>query len=492
MSEQSISSLPLLNRKTQKVVKELSPKILQFGGGNFLRGFIDYMVQVLNEETDFAGSVIIVKPTERGDYAALKSQDGLFHVSMNGIKDGKLVTENKLVSCVDEVLHAYHEWDAFLKTAEVPSLRFIISNTTEAGIKVDEKDTFSEKAPHEFPAKLTRWLHHRFQHFSGSAASGCILLPCELIENNGIALSKCILQYADLWSLGEEFKKWVVEQNIFCNTLVDRIVPGFPTARKVALFQSIGFQDQLLVDAEPYHIFVIQSPKEIQAELPFSQTNLNVIFTDDLEAYRKLKVRILNGAHTSMVPVGYLSGIESVREAVEDEVMGDFIQKILFEEILPSLEFSEEVLEKYANDILDRFRNPFLHHRLISISLNSISKFKTRVLPSLLDFYQKKKVLPSRIVFSFASLLWFYRGKRGEELIPLNDDSETLLFFKMLWEKFDAQEISMEALVTTILEQEDFWEMDLNEVEGLRAQLVAHLSAFSAGESDFKKLLADS
>ena len=478
MLEKKIDTLVPLNRKNCLTDKAPQPKILQFGAGNFLRGFIDWMVEKLNEETPFNGGVIIVKPTERGDYTTLKEQDGLFHISTNGIKDGSLYSEHKLITCVKEVLHSYREWEQFLKTAEIPSIRFIVSNTTEAGIQFNTNDQFADAPPKEFPAKLTKWLYHRFVHFQGSPNSACVMLPCELIEDNGLALRDCILQYADQWSLGVAFKDWILDHNIFCNTLVDRIVPGFPDKRKEVLFNEIGFEDKLLVDAEPYHIFVIQSPRAIKEELPFHQTNLNVVFTEDINTFRQLKVRILNGAHTSMVPVAYLSGIESVREAVEDEVTGQYIQQLLFKEIIPSLDFPLAMSESYAKEILDRFRNPFIHHRLLDIALNTIAKFKTRVLPSLLAYYEKENTLAPRVVFALASLIWFYRGKRQKEIIPLRDDPKAIDFFQYLWSKVEDKTITVEELVLLVLKKEDFWGQDLSTINGLSEQLVIHLNAF--------------
>ncbi|MEM9917269.1 MAG: tagaturonate reductase [Bacteroidota bacterium] len=476
----STTTLPLLNRTSANCPVHFPPKVLQFGGGNFLRAFADRMIDDLNEQTNFNGSVIVVKPTERGAYAALDKQEGLFHVSMNGVRDGQLFSENQLVRCISRVLHSYQEWEEFLKTAEIPSIRFILSNTTEAGIQASETDQLTDHPPKEFPAKLSRWLYHRFQSFDGRKDAACIFLPCELIENNGDALRRCILQYADWWSLGEKFKHWIVEHNIFCNTLVDQIVPGFPQGRKEAVYKQIGFEDALLVDAEPYHLFVIQSPKDIRSELPFSPDNPQVVFTNDLAPYRQIKVRILNGAHTAMVPVGYLSGIESVREAVEDKTVGPFIEQLLSEEILPTLDFPKETLEKYYKDVLDRFRNPFIHHRLISISLNAVAKFKTRVLPSLTAYQVSKQRLPNRIVFSFASLLWFYRGQRNEEPIPLKDHPDTIAFFKELWQKQMNGSLSLEELVATILAKEDFFEQNLNKIDGLAEALTKHLSDFEA------------
>ncbi len=456
-----------LNRKTTNLPAQRPAKILQFGGGNFLRAFTDWMIDVLNERTDFNAGVICVKPTEKGDYTALRQQDGLFHVLTNGIKNGKLISETQLVKCVQEVIHPYQDWAAYLKTAESPTLRFTISNTTEAGIKFNKNDIQTDTSPKEFPAKLTAWLYHRWKHFQGRPTSGCIHLPCELIEQNGDQLKACILAYADLWQLNGGFKYWINQHNYFCNTLVDRIVPGFPKDRIESVYAALKFEDKLVVDAEPYHIWVIQAPADIQKELPFDQTNLNVVFTNNLAPYRQLKVRILNGAHTTMVPVGYLAGIETVRAAVEDKTIGQFIETALFKEILPTLDFPQAQLEKFASDVLDRFKNPFIHHQLIDISLNSVAKYKTRVLPSLLAFFQKNNELPKHLVAAFAALICFYRGRRGAETIELRDSESTIAFFKVAWKKWETANQNTHQLVNSILQNEDFWGQDLSQVTGL-------------------------
>lgn len=462
-----------LNRKTTNLPVNKPAKVLQFGGGNFLRAFTDWMIDELNSQTDFNGGVIIVKPTEKGDYTALRKQDGLFHVLTKGIKDGELVTETQLIECVQAIIHPYVAWETYLKSAEAPTLRFIISNTTEAGIQFNSEDTFGDYSPKEFPGKLTRWLFHRWQYFKGSPESGCIILPCELIEDNGQQLKNCIVQYANLWDLVDDFKDWIDQHNHFCNTLVDRIVPGFPKDSIESVYQNIGYEDELVVDAEPYHIWVIEADKSIQAALPFAETNLNVVFTNDLAPYRQLKVRILNGAHTTMVPTGYLAGIETVREAVEDERMGAFIKNALFEEILPTLDFPQAQLEKYANDVLDRFKNPFIRHQLISISLNSTAKFKTRVLPSLLAYVDKKGALPKNLVIAFAALICFYRGKRGMENIPLRDSEQALSFFKEIWKAWDSSNKNTKQLVQAVLQNKNFWVQDLSTIPQLSEALTA-------------------
>lgn len=458
-----------LNRKTVKLPANKPLKVLQFGGGNFLRAFVDWMIDELNQQTDFNTGVIVVKPTERGDYTALRAQDGLFHIVTKGIQEGQLVSKTQLIECVQKIIHPYQQWTDFLATATIPSIRFVVSNTTESGIQFNDQDSFNATAPKEFPAKLTRWLYTRWQHFQGSQESGCIHLPCELIAANGQQLQQCLLQYADLWQLEADFKKWITEHNHFCNTLVDRIVPGFPKENIENVFQTLGYEDQLAAEAEPYHIWVIEGSKNIQKELPFNKTNLNVVFTDDLSSYRQLKVRMLNGAHTTMVPIGYLAHIETVREAVEDEIVGNNIQSALFKEIIPTLDFPKAQKEKYANDVLDRFKNPFIHHQLISISLNSTSKYKTRVLPSLLAYYQKYNQLPNHLTTALAALIVFYRGKRGGETIPLRDSEFALSFFQKVWQQWEQSAIDTTQLVETVLQETTFWEQDLSKIDGLVA-----------------------
>lgn len=476
--EELVYNMKQLNRKTAQLPANKPLKVLQFGGGNFLRAFVDWMIDELNQQAGFNGGVVVIKPTEKGDYTTLRTQDGLFHVITKGIQAGNLVSETQLIECVQTIIHPYNQWSAFLNTAQSPSLRFIVSNTTEAGIQFNSTDTFDDAAPKEFPAKLTRWLYARWQHFKGSPESGCIHLPCELIAENGQQLKKCLLQYADLWELEAGFKDWINQHHHFCNTLVDRIVPGFPKENIEATFQTLGYEDQLVAEAEPYHIWVIEGDETIQKELPFSQTNLNVVFTDDLSPYRQLKVRMLNGAHTTMVPIGYLANIETVRAAVEDEVVGRIIKTALFEEISTTLDFPEAQKKKYANDVLDRFKNPFIHHQLISISLNSTSKYKTRVLPSLLAYHQKYNKLPDNLTTALAALIAFYRGKRGEEDIPLRDSDFALSFFKNGWQQWEKKTITTTQLVETVLQETTFWEQDLSKIEGLVPLITEKLTAF--------------
>jgi tagaturonate reductase len=466
-----------LNRTTTAIHKTLPLKVMQFGGGNFLRAFVDWMIQIMNEQTDFNGGVVIVKPTKRGDYELLKSQDGLFTVILDGIKNGSLVAEKKVVSCVTAVINPYTEWENYLALARETSIRFITSNTTEAGIQFNPEDAFDDNPPKEFPAKLTIWLYQRFQHFDGDSSKGCILLPLELIEDNGTALKDIVLKNSEHWQLGDAFKHWIETANYFCSTLVDRIVSGYPTDRKDEIQTATGYSDQLMVAGEYYHSWVIQAPQLVQKELPFSKTTLNVTFVNDLAQYRKMKVRVLNGAHTAMVPVAYLAGIRFVKEAMDDNVVSSYVKKLLFEEAAHTLDIPDAVKHQFVADVLDRFRNPLLQHHLISISLNSTSKFVARLLPALKDYLKSEEELPKRIVFGLSALLLFYKGEYNGEQINLNDDPIVIAYFLEKWEQYSKNKIDIYTSVNSILSETTIWESDLNQLTGLTEMVTLNITA---------------
>lgn len=465
-----------LNRTTANVRDAYPEKVLQFGGGNFLRAFADWMLDVYNEKTNAELGVLLVTPIGRDNYHKWQEQDGLYHVLTRGYQDGQIVDEAYLVKSISRILHLFHRWEDFMKSAENPDMELIISNTTEAGIRFSPDDQKTDTPPTEFPAKLTLWLYRRFQHFQGSPEAGCILLPVELILKNGEKLRQCILQNIDNWGLEAEFKQWILESNTFCNTLVDRIVPGISRDILPEEMEKIGYEDTMMTQGEAFHFWVIEGPDSVQQKLPLDRAGLEVIFTNDLTPYRTRKVRILNGAHTSMVPVGYLYGIETVRETVEHEVMGPFVHQAIFDEIIPTLDLPDKELQQFARDVLDRFRNPFIKHQLISIALNSISKFETRVLPSLLDYQKRKGKLPPRLVFSLAALIRFYKGTFDGKTIPLKDDNNALSFLQGLWRECDGTEKAIATLAEKVLKWEYAWKRDLSEVPGLQELLTNHLS----------------
>ena len=462
-----------LNRTTAHIQTTYPERVVQFGGGNFLRGFVDWIIQKLNEQTDFKSSVVIVKPTPQGSYDQFNLQDGLFHVQIHGLQNGTLVTERTLITAVTRALNPYTDYPAFLALANQPEIRFIISNTTETGLTFAPDDKSTDTPPSSFPAKLTAFLYQRFQHFGASSSKGCIILPCELVEQNGDRLKQLILQYADLWQLEPAFKTWIESSNQFCNTLVDRIVVGFPKTNSDVVLESIGFNDQLLIEGEQYHSWVIEAPQSLQDELPVQKTNLNVKIVDDVELYRQTKVRILNGAHTSMMPIGYMLGLETVQQAIEHPWLGQFIHDELYTEIIPAFDNPDDNLRKFADDVLNRFRNPFIRHPLISIALYSISKFRIRLVPSLLAYHARFHKLPPHIVFAFAALIRFYKGEWNGVAIPLNDDPTIIAWFDEQWKS--AKEIR--TLVENVLANESLWQQNLTQLEGLADLLTTYLTA---------------
>ncbi|MEZ4939232.1 MAG: tagaturonate reductase [Saprospiraceae bacterium] len=467
--------MQLLNRQNANIPAAYPERILQFGGGNFLRGFADWMVDVLNNKTGAQLGIVVVKPTERGDYDEWRHQDGLFHVRTKGVRNGALVSETHLVKSISRIIHPYREWDTFLQSAENPELRFVISNTTETGLRVHPEDRRDDSPPGEFPAKLTLWLYRRFTHFKGDPGAGCVHIPCELLVRNGELLRDCILENAANWQLGADFETWISQHNIFCNTLVDRIIPGVPDESLEATWQELGFRDTMVTEAEPYHLWAIEAPESVRQALPFDKAGLQVVYTDDLEPFRIRKVRILNGAHTCMMPLGYLYGIETVREAVEHPLLGKYIRQLITEEILPTLGLPEDASVQFAADVLDRFRNPFLHHQLISIALNSVSKFKARLVPTLLGYVERYNTLPERVVLALAALVRFYKGDWNGVKIPLNDEALVQAFFEKIWAEFQQADPQYSALAGKVLRHAEFWGQDLSLVPGLTARLAFYL-----------------
>lgn len=455
--------------------KHYTEKVLQFGEGNFIRSFVDWIIDEMNKTENFNGSVVVIQPRNNDRVKILNEQNGLFTLYLNGIKNGKAISEHSIISSISRGINTYSDYDEFLKVAENPELRFITSNTTEAGIVYEEKDRLEDRPQNSFPGKLTAFLYRRYQVFSGDIKYGFIFLPCELIDENGEKLKEIILKLAKQWNLEEEFIEWINEANTFCNTLVDRIVPGYPKDKIEKITKELRYEDKLLVEGEQFHLWVIEGNERVKEEFPADKAGLNVLFVDDLTPYRTRKVRILNGAHTTMVPVAYLYGKETVKEAVEDEVVGKFIQNAIYDEIIPTLELSKNELHDFALDVLDRFKNPFINHYLMSISLNSMSKFKTRVLPSILQYQRIYDSLPNRLVFSLAALIAFYRGDRDGVVIDLKDDEDIIKLFKRLWVEYDGTRQSLKNIVEEVLGYVKNWEMDLNEIDGLCQQVTDYL-----------------
>lgn len=461
-----------LNKKTANITGKRPIKILQFGEGNFLRAFVDWMIDILNEQTDFNGNVQIIQPIPEGRIDDLNKQDGLYHVLLQGLENGEPVSKTRLITSVHGGMNPYDDFQAFLSLAENPDLQFIVSNTTEAGIAYDSTDTSADKLSNSFPGKMTALLHHRFQHFNGDPQKGLTIIPCELIDRNGDHLKNYILRYAEEWELDPSFIDWINENLTFCNTLVDRIVPGYPAEQADKIKKELGYDDKLLVKGEYFHLWIIEGPESIQEQLPFHQAGLNVKFVDDLSAYRTRKVRILNGLHTSMVPVGYLYGLRTVREAVEDEVVGNYLNKALHNEIIPTLDLSADELSEFANAVLERFKNPYIRHELSAIALNSVSKYKVRVLPSVLQYIEQEDDLPHRLLIALAALIRFYKGTLDGEKIPVNDSEVVVDFMKEAWNSGDYK-----AITQKILRNADFWDQDLTAVENVSEVVADYLDS---------------
>lgn len=469
------SSLKQLSKAVITDEQAYPEKVLQFGTGNFLRAFSDWQIHEMNKKNLFNGSVVVVQSTPNGTVSTINEQQGLYTLYLQGIKENKPVSEHQVISSISRGLNLVQEYDDYLALAKNPDLRFILSNTTEAGITFNSNDRLHDRPQKSFPGKLTAFLYERYQFFQGDLAKGFIILPCELIEDNGNELKRIIKKYADAWKLEAGFHDWIEEANTFCNTLVDRIVPGFPKDTIEEITAELGYTDKLIVSCEQFHLFVIEGPEFIKDEFPAEKAGLNVHVVDDLSSFRLKKVRILNGAHTVMTPVAFLYGLNTVREAVTKDTMKDFVEHVIYNEILPTLKFPQSELNQFANDVLDRFKNPYIHHYLSSIALNSTAKFKARILPTLLDYFDQNQKLPTGIVFSLSSLLYFYRGKREDEYITLVDDEETLSLFKELWNNCDGSKEAIEILVSSVLSEEKLWGINLNEIPNLKEMVTNYL-----------------
>ncbi|MCY4146937.1 MAG: tagaturonate reductase [Chloroflexi bacterium] len=463
-----------LSKKNRKTPRQ-PERIVQFGGGNFLRGFVDWLVETLNDEADFGAGIALVKATP-GRYEALDAQDGLFTTWLHGLRAGEFHEQTRLITCVNRVVYPYDDFASYLALARQAGIRFIVSNTTESGIAHSPDDQLDDAPPATFPAKLTRFLYERWRHFGGASEVGCIIIPTELITDNATRLREIILQYAAQWALPQDFRAWLANCNLFCNTLVDRIIPGYPAADAERLFAQLGYRDRLLVAGEIYHSFIIEAPQSLLDELPLGRaaTPLNVKVVADATPYRTIKVRLLNGAHTAMVPLGLLLGIESVREAIEHPALGPFLQELIFQEVIPSVsELPRQELDAFARHVFDRFRNPRIHHRLRTISLNSASKVKERIVPSLLGYQTHEGELPERLVLALAGFLRLYRG----DTCPLNDAPPLLDWFARQW----SAAATHKGLARAALRNEALWDVDLSALPGLVEAVAAALDAIEAG-----------
>ena len=461
-----------LNRSSAGITNTYPERIIQFGEGNFLRAFIDWMVYNMNQKADFNSSVVVVQPLPNGMIDMLNEQDGLYHVNLQGLDNGNTVNSIELIDVISRSLNPYSQFEEYLKLAEQPEMRFVVSNTTEAGIAFDPTCKLTDAPACSYPGKLTQLLYHRFKTFDGAVDKGLIIFPCELIFHNGTELKKTIRQYIELWQLGEDFSNWFENACGVYSTLVDRIVPGYPRETISEILEKIQIDDKLVVQAEIFHLLVIEAPESVAAEFPAHKAGLNVLFVPDEKPYHERKVTLLNGPHTVLAPVAYLSGLDIVRECLTDEVISKFLHQVMFNELIETLDLPKEELNKFANAVLDRFNNPFVKHYVTSIMLNSFPKFKTRDLPGLKIYLERKGKLPVGLVLGLAAIITYYKGgKRGDTEIVPNDDKAILDLLTELWATNNIQKVT-----EGVLAAEFIWGENLNNIAGLTETIALYLN----------------
>ena len=469
--------MKVLNKLTAP--KAVAPeRIIQFGEGNFLRAFVDWIVKNMNETTDFNSSVVIIQGTPQ-DFAMklLASQDYMYYVNLQGRLDGEIVNSFKRIDVISRGLAPWGQFDAFLGLADQPEMRFVISNTTEAGIVFDPECKLSDAPASSYPGKLTQLLYRRYKTFNGDPRRGFIIMPCELIFENGHHLKDCIIKYIDLWKeeLGadyEGFKEWFLKYNYVCATLVDRIVPGFPRKDIAEIHEKLGYKDNVVVQGEAFHLWVIERPdnmsiEELRAEFPADKGGLNVIICDSEAPYHERKVTLLNGPHTVLSPVSYLSGVDIVRDACNHPVIGKYIHKVQFDELMQTLNLPMDELQKYGESVLERFNNPYVDHQVTSIMLNSFPKYQTRDLPGVKTYLERKGELPKGLVLGLAAIITYYKGGKradGADIVP-KDDQKIMDLLTELWATGDTRKVAEGVLAADEL----IWKEhgDLNKIPGM-------------------------
>lgn len=460
------------------LLKEAPERVLQFGEGNFLRAFVDYFIDLMNEKAAFNSKVAICQPIEHGLADMINDQEGLYTLFLRGQENGQKVSRKRVISCISRCLDPYKEFDEFLSCAHNPELRFIVSNTTEAGIAYDPSCKLTDKPCSSFPGKLTQFLYERFNN----KLPGFIILSCELIDRNGDELLKCVNKYIDQWELSDEFRSFVNDDNIFCSTLVDRIVPGYPRAEADSICEELGYKDNILDTAEVFGTWVIEGTQKIKEEFPVDAAGLPILVVDNVDPYKKRKVRILNGAHTSMIMGAYLAGQNIVRDCMKDDVIRGYMNKALYDEIIPVLtDLDKKDLEDFAAAVSDRFANPFIDHELLSISLNSASKWKARVMYTVLEYYEQRMELPKVLTFSFAAFLAFYHKgyeKRDGALVAERDGKEYLIKDDewVLDAFLVLKDANNDTLARKIIENEKMWGDELRKLPGFEEAVIRDLA----------------
>ncbi len=487
--------MKMINETIEKKFGHYPEKVLQFGEGNFLRAFVDWMIDKANRDGIYQGSIVLCQPIAQGLKDMINAQDGIYTLAMRGAENGQPVENIEVLTSVSRCINPYEDYDELMAIARSADLEVVVSNTTEAGIAYHEGDKLTDRPPVSFPAKVTAFLYERYKAFNGDPEKGLLFLPVELIDNNGAELKRIVLQYASEWELGDEFINWVNTANEFTSTLVDRIVTGYPRDEIAYFEEKLGYKDNVIDTSELFNLWVIEGDKKWADKLPVHKTDANVIWTDDVKPYKKRKVRILNGAHTSTVLAAYLAGYDIVVDFMKDDTIRTFMNDVIYKEVIPTLDLPKDELESFAAAVNDRFANPYIKHKLLDIALNSCSKFNARCLPSLLGYVEEKGELPKCLTFSLAAFIKFYEAeekdgayvghrKDGSEY-PLRDDAAVLEFFAKTWADKDADKAA-----EAVLSNKDFWSgKDLTEVAGLKDAVAGYLKEMET--KDIKEIMAE-
>ncbi|MFC4698245.1 tagaturonate reductase [Enterococcus aquimarinus] len=452
----------LTQKEFPETKNDLPVKVVQFGEGNFMRAFVDWQIQQMNKQQLFNGTVAVVQPINQGLGEMLRAQDNRYTVLLEGLIDGELVETSEIINVLDTVINPYQAYAEYLALAENKDLEFVVSNTTEAGIQFNPNDRLEDAPQQSYPGKLTAFLYQRYQ----AKLPGLTIIPCELIDRNGDKLKEIVLRYIELWELPHAFKEWIENDNTFCCSLVDRIVPGYPRDTAKEWAEKLGYEDQLMVKAEPFMLWVIEGPQSLTESLPLTKAGLNVIVTDDMTPYRERKVHLLNGPHTAMVPLALLAGLSTVDEVMNDDDFRPFIDDLFAKELIPMLNLPKSELDEYADQIKERFLNPFAHHELSAISLNSVSKFKARLLPILTRYIQTNNHVPAYLATSLAALILSYRG---DQVTPA-DDQDIVSFFQTAWQ-------TPATVVVSVLSNTHLWGENLTVLPGLSETVQLKLDA---------------
>ena len=484
-----------INDTIEKKYGNYPEKVLQFGEGNFLRAFVDWMIDKANRDGIYQGSIVLCQPIAQGLKDMINAQDGVYTLAMRGAENGQPVENIEVITSVSRCINPYENYEDLMEIARSADLEVVVSNTTEAGIAYHEGDRLTDRPPVSFPAKVTAFLYERYKAFNGDPRKGLLFLPVELIDNNGAELKRIVLKYAEEWELGQEFTEWVNTANEFTSTLVDRIVTGYPRDEISYFEEKLGYKDNIIDTSELFNLWVIEGDKKWADKLPVHKTDANVIWTDDVKPYKKRKVRILNGAHTSTVLAAYLAGFDIVGDFMKDDTVRTFMNDVIYKEVIPTLDLPKEELESFAAAVNDRFANPYIKHNLLDIALNSCSKFNARCLPSLLGYVEEKGELPKCLTFSLAAFIKFYQGewkdgvytgtRKDGTQYPLRDDEAVIRFFADAWAENDAEKTA-----ESVLSNKDFWSgKDLTEVPGLKDAVAGYLKEMD--KKEIKEIMAE-